>query len=128
MGEGGFDSPGPEHSRAEKLHVTERTKQQFSTSLESQARAGTFYPGVGNDSFDFYRTEIPSDLNGVPADILAWWFPNGTTRTPNLRGTVTVERGDNLGIVKQYDLNKIPDGWDIESHEGLSKKRFLSKK
>jgi hypothetical protein len=124
MSEGGFDSPGPVDSGAEKLPVTEETKQRFSTTLETRARAGSFFPAVGSDSFDFYRTEIPSDLNGVPADVLAWWFPNGTQRTPNLRGTVTVEKGDNLGIVRTYNLKQIPDGWDIEGHDGVSKKKI----
>lgn len=105
----------------EGLSGTERardtTKAQIAGLTEIYARAGSCLSSLGEKAL--YHAVLSGDCDGVIEEVRIAWMPDGTQEKPNLKGSVSVMGSDAPGLVCNYSVYAIPDGWDVEKHERI---------
>ena len=64
-------------------------------------------------------TPLEGEQDGVPVIFEVDEFSKGMEDKPNLRWKVQLQRPHEMSILEQFDVYKIPDGWDVERHERI---------
>lgn len=105
--------------RKEEPPVTEDTKRDLVKVLDDWCTiAGnplpSFIAGIDNGK-DVRYVPLSGIEDGKPLEIEVLNMPEGTSDKPNLRWAVVLD--DNSELLRQFFVNEIPDGLDLEYHE-----------
>ncbi|HVA96841.1 MAG TPA: hypothetical protein VND99_04250 [Candidatus Acidoferrales bacterium] len=110
---------GDPHHTKEEPPVTEDTKRDLVKVLDDWCTiAGNPLPsliaGIDNGK-DVRYVPLSAVEDRIPLEIEVFNMPEGTSDNPNLRWAVVLD--DNTGLLRQFFVNEIPDGLDLEYHE-----------